>query len=92
MLIYARNLTFCSKSVNKALKMLIFGVDTLCSILSNCKKKIEKKSGIKINFLYILLFYEFLMYFFVFLPFVFVVFSGEICRRHFLKHNNAKTN
>ena len=22
--------------------------------------------------------------------FVFVVFSGEICRRHFLKNNNAK--
>ena len=51
-----------------------------------------KNAGIKINFLCILLFYEFLMYFFVFLPFVFVVFFGEICGRHFLKHNNAKTN
>ena len=27
-----------------------------------------------------------------FWPFVFVVFFGEICGRHFLKHNNAKTN
>ena len=36
MLIYARNQTFCSKLVNKALKMLFFGIDTLCSILSNC--------------------------------------------------------
>ena len=27
-----------------------------------------------------------------FLPFVFVVFFGEICGRHFLKHNNAQTN
>ena len=53
---------------------------------------LEKNAGIKINFLCILLFYEFLMYFLVFLPFVFVVFFGEICGRHFLKHNNAKTN
>ena len=36
MLIYARNQTFCSKSVNKALKMLIFGRYTLWRILSNC--------------------------------------------------------
>ena len=34
------------------------------------------------NFLCISLFFQ---------PFVSVVFSGEICRRHFLKHN-AKTN
>ena len=27
-----------------------------------------------------------------FWPFVFVVFFGEICGRHFLKHNNAKIN
>ena len=52
---------------------------------------LQKNAGIKINFLCILLFYEFLMYFFVYLPFVFVVFFGEICGRHFLKHNNAKT-
>ena len=68
MLIYARK-TFCSKSVNKALKMLIFGIDTLCSILSNCT---QKNSGIKINFLCILLFYEFLMYFFVFSTYFFL--------------------
>ena len=53
---------------------------------------LEKNAGIKINFLCISLFYEFLMYFFVFWPFVFVVFFGEICGRHFLKHNNAKIN
>ena len=53
---------------------------------------LEKNAGIKINFLCILLFYEFLMYFFVFLTVCFVVFFGEICGRHFLKHNNAKTN
>ena len=35
------------------------------------------------NFLCISLFFS---------PFVFVVFFGEICGRHFLKHNNAKTN
>ena len=54
---------------------------------------LEKNAGIKIYFLCILLFYEFLMYFFVFFYlFVFVVFFGKICGRHFLKHNNAKTN
>ena len=42
------NQAFCSKSVNKALKMVIFGMNTLCSILSNCT---SKKSGIKIYFL-----------------------------------------
>ena len=57
MLIYARNQTFCSKSVNKAPKILILGLNILCGILSNY---------IKINFLCILLFYEFLMYFLVF--------------------------
>ena len=30
MLIYARNQTFCSKSVNKAPKILIFGLNILC--------------------------------------------------------------
>ena len=84
MLIYARNQTFCSKSVNKAPKILIFGLNILCGILSNYA---WKNAGIKINFLCILLFYEFLMYFFVF-----VLFFSEICGRHFLKHNNAKTN
>ena len=74
--------------MNKAPKILIFGLNTLCGILSNCT---WKNAGIKINFLCILLFYEFLMYFFVFSTFVFVLFFGEICGRHFLKHNNAKT-
>ena len=32
MLIYAKNHTFCSKSLNKAPRMLIFGVNILCSI------------------------------------------------------------
>ena len=36
MLIYARNQTFCSKSVNEAPKVQIFGLNTICSILSNC--------------------------------------------------------
>ena len=54
MLIYARNQTFCSKSVNKAPKVQIFGLNTLCSILAIV---LEKISGIKINFLCILLFY-----------------------------------
>ena len=36
MLIYARNQTFCSKSVNEAPKVQIFGLNTLCSILNNC--------------------------------------------------------
>ena len=41
------NQTFCSKSVTKALKMLNYGINTLCSFLSNCT---SKKSGIKIYF------------------------------------------
>ena len=66
MLIYARNQTFCSKSVNKAPKMLIFGLNTLCGILSNCT---WKNAGIKINFLY-LLFMNFLCIFFFYLLFL----------------------
>ena len=89
MLIYARNQTFCPKSVNKVPKMLIFVLNTLCGILSNYT---FKNAGIKINFLCILLFYEFLMYFFVFSTFCFCCFFGEIYGKHFLKHNNAKTN
>ena len=63
---------------------------------------LETNAGIKINFLCILLFYEFLMYFIVlwisyvflssFFFLFFFFFLGEICGRHFLKHNNAKTN
>ena len=63
MLIYAINQTFCSKSVNKAPKILIFGLNILCAFLAII---LEKNASIKINFLCILLFYEFLMYFFVF--------------------------
>ena len=89
MLIYAWNHTFCSKSENKAPRILIFGVNILYSIPNNV---LEKKSGIKINFLCILLFYEFLMYFFVFQPFVFVLFFHKIYHRTFFKHNYAKMN
>ena len=48
MLIYARNQTFCSKSVNKAKNILIFGLNTLCGILSIIV--LEKNAGF-INFL-----------------------------------------
>ena len=43
MLIYARNHMFCSKSENKAPRILIVGVNILCSIPNNV---LEKKSGI----------------------------------------------
>ena len=69
--------------------MLIFGINTLCSILSNCT---SKKSGIKIYFLMyfiVLSIYVFLCFFDLL---VFVVYFSEICRKHFLKHNNAITN
>ena len=79
----------CSKSENKAPRILNFGVNILCSIPNNV---LEKKSGIKINFLCILLFYEFLMYFFVFQPFVFVIFFCKIYHRTFFKHNYATMN
>ena len=49
--------TFCSKSVNEALKMLIFGILFVAFLAI----VLGKNSGIKINFLCILLFYEFLM-------------------------------
>ena len=39
MLLHARNQTFFSKSVNTAPKMDCFGLDTLCSILSNGTEK-----------------------------------------------------
>ena len=88
MLIYAWNHTFCSKSENEAPRILIFGVNILYSIPNNV---LEKKSGMKINFLCILLFYEFLMYFFVFQP-VFVLFFRKIYHRTFFKHNYANMN
>ena len=75
MLIYARNQTFCSKSVNKALKMLIFGIDTLCSTLGNCTWKKNPVSKLIsyafycfMNFLCISLFFR---------PFVFVIFLAK---------------
>ena len=71
MQIYARTQTFCSKSGNKAPKVQIFGLNTLCSILSNCTRK---NSGIKINFLCMLSFCEFLMYFFGFFFLLFLLF------------------
>ena len=93
MLIYARNQTFCSKSVNKAPKILIFGLNMwLCGM--SLAIILEKNVGIKINFLCILLFYEFLMYYFVYVTFnVFVCFfRWAFVADNFLKHNNAKTN
>ena len=66
MLIYAKNHTFCSKSLNKAPRMQIFGVNILCSI-SNIV--LEKKLVLKLisyvfycfrNFLCISLFFDFL--------------------------------
>ena len=41
---------------------------------------------------YVFCFMNFLCISLFFRPFVFVVIFGEICGRHFLKHNNAKTN
>ena len=72
MLIYARNQTFCSKSVNKAPKVQIFEAAIL--FVAFLAIVLEKNSGIKINFLCILLFCEFLMYFFVFFTFYFCCF------------------
>ena len=71
MLIYARNQTFCSKSVNKAPNVQIFGLNTLCSILSNCTWKIFRYQN---QFLMYFIFCEFLMYFFVFSTFCFCCF------------------
>ena len=67
------------KSLIKASKLLIFGTYILFNILSNCALK---NFSIEINFLCILLFYEFLMYFFVFSTFCFY----KICQPLF-KHN-----
>ena len=88
MLIYARNQTFCSKSVNKASKVQIFGLNTLCSILSNCTwKKIPVSKSISyvfycfVNFLCISLFFR---------PFVFVVFSPKFVADTFWSTINQK--
>ena len=69
--------------------MLIFGIDIFVVFLAIVFEKMPVSKVISyvfycfMNFVCITLFFR---------PFVFVVFSGEICRRHFLKHNNAKTN
>ena len=92
MLIYARNQTFCSKSVNKAQKILIFGLNILCGILQQCI--LEKNAGIKINFLCILLFYEFLMYFLCFFDAILFLlfFSVKFVADTFWSTIHAKTN
>ena len=76
MLIYAKKKTkkksyFHYKSLIKASRLLIFGTYILFNLLSNCALKYF---SIEIEFLCILLFYEFLMYFFVFLTFCFLLF------------------
>ena len=89
MLIYARNQTFCSKSVNKAPKNLIFGLNILCGILSNYTwKKCRYQNYISYVFYCFMNFLCISLFFGLFFPFFF----GEICGRHCLKHNNAKTN
>ena len=68
MLIYAKNSFIFYKSLIKASRLLVFGTYILFNMLSNCALK---NISIEINFLCILLFYEFLMYFFVFSTFGF---------------------
>ena len=80
---------FHYKSLIKASRLLIFGTYILFNILSNCALE---NFRIEINFLCILLFYEFLMYFFVFSTFCFLLFFAEICCSQFLKHYLAKIN
>ena len=76
MLIYARNHMFYSKSENKVPRILIFGVNILCSIPNNV---LEKSLVSYVSyFLCILLFYEFLVYFFVtFSTFCFCYFFSQ---------------
>ena len=72
-------------------KVQIFGLHTLCSILSNSLylNKIPVSKSISyvfycfVNFLCISLFFDllFLLFFFT-----------EICGKHFLKYNKSKTN
>ena len=67
---------FHYKSLIKASRLLIFGTYILFNILhSDCALQ---NISIEINFLCILLFYEFLMYFFVFSPFCLLLFFAEI--------------
>ena len=64
MLIYARNQTFCSKSVNKAPKVHTFGLNTLCSILSNCLwKKFQYQNQFLMYFIVLWISYVFLCFF-----------------------------
>ena len=64
MLIYARNQTFCSKSVNEAPKVQIFGLNTLCSILSNCTwKKFRYQNQFLMYFIVLWISYVFLCFF-----------------------------
>ena len=64
MLIYARNQTFCPKSVNKAPKVQIFGLNTLCSILSNCTwKKFQYQNQFLMYFIVLWISYVFLCFF-----------------------------
>ena len=79
-------------ALNQSIKLQKFSFLVLIFFMGFLAIILEKNAGIKINFLCILLFYEFLMYFFVFFTFCFCCFFCEICGRHFLKHNNAKTN
>ena len=85
-----RNQTFCSKSVNKSPKLLIFGLNILCGILRQLY--LPKMPVSKLISYVFYCFMNFLCISLFFWPFVFVVFFSEICGRHFLKHNNAKTN
>ena len=83
MLIYAKKSYFYYNSLIKASRLLIFGTYILFNILSNSALK---NFSIKINFLCILLCYEFLiyMYFSVFSTYCFLLFIfAEICCGHF---------
>ena len=61
MLIYARNQTFCSKSVNKDPKVQIFGLN---SILSNCTwKKFWYQNQFLMYFIVLWIYYVFLSFF-----------------------------
>ena len=80
---------FCSKSVNKAPKT-DSNFWSKYSFMAFLTIIIEKNAGIKINFLCILLFYEFLMYFLCFLTFCSCCFFSVKFVADILKHNNAK--
>ena len=91
MLIYAKKSYFYYNSLIKASRLLIFGTYILFNILSNSALK---NFSIKINFLCILLCYEFLiyMYFSVFSTYCFLLFFRWNLLRPLLKHYLAKIN